>query len=195
MKPKSWRLAGVWLSIGLCALLASGCTKPATVGQTTMMASYHTKLQKLLVTVDLFDPSMSDTNWNALIRPAELKQSFAAKWQPLGISVEVVDLKDASNKAATLAEAKARFGPSHVLDLKTSDYNKLIYVTDGYSVSATLTDANINRRVWSMTVNFNPFTVGGRLRNGPLGSPISHQSDADDCVDLITTKLKSDGLL
>ena len=195
MRPKFPRLTGVWLSIGLCALLASGCTKPATVGQTTMMANYHTKLQKVLVAVDLFDPSMSDTNWNALIRPAELKQSFAAKWQPLGISVEVVDLKTA-DKAATLAEAKARFGPSHVLDLKTSDYNKLIYVTDGYSVAATLTDVNVNRRiVWSMTVNFNPFTVGGRLRNGPLGSPISHQSDADDCVDLITAKLKSDGLL
>jgi hypothetical protein len=179
----------------LAGLLLTACSNPVAVGQSNKAGDYNQKLKRVLVAMNLQSSGMTDTNKNALIRPEELRKSFNTKWVPLGLSVEVVDLGAAPNKSEAMGAAIAAANPTQAMELKTTSYTTTSYVLDGYSVSANLYDPRTKKVVWRTVVEFKPFSAAGRLRNGPMGSPISHQDDANELVDALTVKLKSDGLL
>ena len=130
--------------------------------------------------------------------PSELQQSLTAKWSPLGVTWQVVDFDAVTDKKKALVDAVESFAPTQVLELHTASFQLIggvIRVVDGYTVDVSLTDLAEKKRVWRSTIEFRSFAASGRLRNGPAGSAIPHQEDANELVDALTAKLRGDGLL
>jgi hypothetical protein len=185
-----------WFVLIFAAGSLAGCGKTVVVGQSKKADEYNTKLQRVLVAVNLQTPGMTNTHKHALMVPAELKQAFNAKLvAPFGVSVNYIELDGAANKVETLANAVSTGKPTQVLELKTVGLQMYAYVLDGYTIDASLYDTATRKIVWRSEVILPPFASSGRSRNGPVSSPLSHQNDADDVVDTLTAKLKADGLL
>jgi hypothetical protein len=187
------------LVVGPVATVLAGCSAPVSLTQWNSDGDYRQKLSRVLVTTTFFDGRMTATQRGAIIRPEELQRSLAAKWGPLGISFEVVAFDAANDRAKATADATASFTPSQIMVLRTTDWetasSPLVSVINGYSIEVGIFDVTSKKSVWRGVVEFKEFSRGGRVRNGPLGKEISHQNDADDFVDVLTARLKADGLI
>jgi len=180
------------------ATVLAGCSQPVALYPGNKDATYHQKLQRVLVTLNLRDPGMTDAQWNVIVRPQELQQSLAAAWRPFGISLEVLDLDGVSDRAKVTADAVARFAPMQIANVRIARFNKaggLVSIIDGYMLETAIFDVATRKTVWTGTVEFRQFSAGGRSRSGPLGMAKSHVSDANDFADGLTSQLKTDGLL
>lgn len=190
------RSGHLWLVATLIGLLLAGCGKTVELEASKRATDYHTKLQRVLVAVNLNRPTMTDTNKNSLMTLAELKVAFDAKWvTPFGVSVELVDLNGDADDAQKLAAAVSRVHPTQVLELKTAQYITASYVIDGYTIDARLSDVAQDKIVWRTLVSLPPFAKSGRMRSGAFGARVSHQDDANEVVDALTSQLRVDGLL
>ncbi len=187
------------LLLGVAIAPVTACSAPVAMGESNKDPAYQRKLDRVLVTVAFRSRLLDDKQNATFMRAQELKQSFAAKWAPLGVSVETLDLDSASDPAKALADAIASFGPTQVMELKVTTWNTksslVITVVDGYAVDVSILDPGTKKRVWRATVDFGEASRSGRLRRNLDGSDRSHQSDADDFVDVLTIKLKAEGLL
>jgi hypothetical protein len=189
-----------WMLMGLAAVLAGCAAPPVSINEFYKDPTHRPKLDRVLVTMAFHAPALSAEQNRAFITPHELSRSFAARWTPRGVAFEIVSLDFGDDKERAAADAMARFAPRQVLELKTAFYRTVSTGTAGttvaaYSVDATLHEAATGRRLWRAFVVFRDAAEGGRARSGPTGQPKPHQDDADDLVDLLTTKLRADGFL
>jgi hypothetical protein len=181
-----------WAGASSAPLAAlGGCSSPVEISGTNRDSSYQKKITCVLVATALRAPNLSPTQNEGFVRASEIRQSLAAAWGPLGVSFEVVDL----NSGQAAAEAMAGLAPQQILALTLQDYRLYSYVVDAYTVDASLTDIPTKRRIWRSSVRFNGMEESGRIRHSGFGGAISHQNDANDLVQALTTKLKADGLL
>lgn len=185
--------------IGAATAFLAGCSSPVGGGPTNKDQGYHQKISRILIATAFRGQLLTARQANVFIRPAELQKSLTAKWSPLGITWQTVDLDAVTDKPKALADAIASFNPTQVLELKTTIYalvgGGIFEVVDGYNVDASLVDLATKKRVWRSVIEFRPFARGGRGRTGPAAMALSHQDDADDLIDTLTAKLKADGLL
>jgi hypothetical protein len=178
--------------LGGLGLVLAGCSPPVAMTQSNRDTNYDQKLGRVVVAVALRQYGFNDNQNATFVKASELQQSFTSRWAPMGVSVEVVDVV---GRPQAQADAVTQSGAQQVLELKLAGYQLASYVVDGYSVDASVLDVASKKRVWRAIVDFRAFATGGRLRTGPLGKPIGHRGEADELVDLLTAKLKTDGLM
>lgn len=179
-------------------LALSGCAPPVSMGESNKSATYQRKIGRILVARAFDTPLVTEKQSNVFIRADELQQSLTAKWSPLGVTWQVVDIERTTDRKKAMDEAIASFAPTELIELQTKSVRiigSFFRVVDGYVVDASLVDVGEKKRVWRTEIEFKPFATGGRMRNGAAGSAIGHQDDANDLVDALTAKLKADGLL
>jgi hypothetical protein len=179
------RLFGTMLLVSM-----AGCAAPVEVKGSNRDPAYQGKITRVLVTTELRAPGLKATQNEGFVRAFEIRESLAAAWGPLGVSFIVVDLADGQGAAEV-----AQFAPQQLLALTLKGHRLYSYVVDAYDVDASLTDVSTKRRVWRGSMRFNGMQESGRMRHSGLGGAISHQNDANDLVQALTAKLKSDGLL
>jgi hypothetical protein len=186
------------LLLGSPMLGLAACAPPVSTGVSNKSDAYQHKISRVLVAKAFNTPLLTEKQANVFISAEELQQSLAAKWLPLGVTWQVVDIDATTEKKKALDDATTSFAPTEILTLVTKSVRiigSFIRVVDGYGVDASLSDVSEKKRVWRTEVEFKPFASGGRMRHGFAGSAIPHQDDANDLIDALTAKLKSDGML
>ncbi len=186
------------LLLSTVALSLTACSPPVSIGESNKSATYQRKISRVLVARVFTNPLVTEKQGNAFIQVDELQQSLTAKWSPLGVTWQVVDIDRTADRKKVTESAIESSGSTEVMELQIKSariIGSFFRVVDGYVLDASLIDVGEKKRVWRTEVEFKPFASGGRARNGAAGSAVSHQDDANELIDVLTTKLKADGLL
>lgn len=176
--------------MGLGVTLA-GCTPEQKV-VTQSNAAYLSgqKLTRVLIATKFSRPTLTAGQNASLLKATELKQSFAAKWPPLGIAVEVVDIDGAADNGKSLiAAADANFRSRQGMFLTGGVIKFRGQYVDDYEIDATLYDRGTrDKAIWRAKTVMADFWKASGMESRRLAA-------ADRYVDDLTAKLKEDGLI
>lgn len=174
---------------GLGATLAGCAPEQKAVTQSNAAGVSGQKLKRVLIGIRVSSPLMTEIQNAALLQPAELKQAFEAKWPPLGIAVEVVDVDGAENGGLPrLSAANARFQGDQLLLLQTGPIKSSRASVREYEIDATLYDGAARKVIWRASTELPDFWRVGYTSSGRPGA-------AERYVDSLTAKLREDGLI
>ncbi|TAJ98142.1 MAG: hypothetical protein EPO41_01425 [Reyranella sp.] len=169
----------------------TGCTPDQKV-VTQSNAAYVSgqKLTRVLIVTRFSRPTLTAGQNASLLSATELKQSFDAKWPPLGIAVEVIDIDGAAaNGKPLIAAADARFQSRQGMLLTSGVIKFRGQYVDDYEIDATLYDRGTrDRAIWRAKTDMVDFWRASGMESRRLAA-------ADRYVDDLTAKLKKDGLI
>src|SRR5689334_17707610 len=148
-------------------------------------ADYKQKLTRVLVVAGLLLIGRE----SQVISLTELKRSMTEKWAAYGVTVDLVDgMPSAQGGPSTRIEAMKTFQPAQVLEIQTASKMTLLGQTTNISFDCSVIDVASKKRIWRATL-----ALKGRFDAKIFKIP--PDKAADEIVDALTQKLRSDGLL
>lgn len=179
--------------IGMGTTLAGCTTEQKVVTQSNAAGVPNQKLRRVLIAISVRRVRMTEGQNLSLLQVEELKRSFEAKWPPLGISIEIVDVDGtADNGGQLVTAANARFRAGQFLYLQTSRVKFRNDFVNEYEIDATLYDAAARKRIWRASTQLPDFWKSSTKY--PL-METQRPAAADRYVDSLTATLREDGLL
>ncbi len=180
-------------SLGMGAMLA-GCTpEQKAITESNVAAGSQQKLRRVLIAISVRRVKMTEGQSMSLLQVEELKRSFEAKWPPIGIAIEIVDVDGAADNGGQLiTAANARFRAGQFLYLQTSRVKFRNDFVNEYEIEATLYDAAARKRIWRASTQLPDFWKSATKY--PFMED-QRPAAADRYVDSLTAKLREDGLL
>jgi hypothetical protein len=179
--------------LGLATMLAGCTTEQKVVTQSNAAGVSNQKLRRVLIAISVRRARMTESQNLSLLQVEELKRSFEAKWPPLGISIEIVDVDGAPDNGGQLvAAAYARFRAGQLLYLQTSTVKFRNDFVNEYEIDAVLYDAATRKRIWRASTQLPEFW---RSSTKYPFMETQRPAAADRYVDSLTEKLREDGLL
>ena len=180
---------------GLGMTLA-GCTtgyNPIVVTQSSASNLSQQKLRRVLIAISVHRAKLTKDQNLSLLQVEELKRSFEAKWPPIGIAVEVINLDGAPDSGRPLiASVNAHFQAGHWLYLQPVSYRFRDHFVIEYEIDATLFDAVTRKRIWRAA---SQLPDSWKIGEKDYASGSRRQVAADRYVDSLTAKLREDGLV
>jgi hypothetical protein len=183
------RFAAIGAAFSVLGCSTSG---PITVTQSNKDADYRKKLRRVVMAIVVHSDKLTKVQNQTLLQPDELKRSFQAKWPPLGLSVEIVDLDGIADQESAVALAASRLQATQWLRLQTTSVLTEYDAIKSYSMDASLYDAGTRQRIWRAQTQFPDFW---RSSGKDLAVKLGRQNAADAYVDDLTARLRADGLL
>jgi hypothetical protein len=166
--------------VALVLLTAAACESYKPIIEANKDSTCQQKLTRVLVATNLAANGALATS---SVTPARLQKAISDKWSALGVTVSTVDLEGPNGGPGALASAIARDRPQQVLEIvATSGVKQGSFVTAA-SFQCSVYDTTLKKRIWRSQI----------ITRGDLFH--LKQEAASEIVDVLTDRLKSDGLL
>lgn len=172
------------LLTSLAALPVVGCEAKIGV-QSNKDAAYQRKLDRVLIVLTLAKAGVK-----TYLKSNEIRESFAAQWQPLGVTFDVIDIENPSEKAQTVSAAIERYRPNQVLDLAVVSTTIAVRYVDAFTLEGQVLDVASKKRIWRSVITFDD---NGMLKGRAYGD--ASKKNTDKFVALLTDRLRADGLI
>jgi len=179
--------------MGLGAALAGCTTEQKAVTQSKAAGVSQQKLRRVLIAISVSRDKMTEGQNRSLLQVEELKRAFEAKWPPIGISVEIVNVDGtADNGGQLITAANTSFRASQLLYLRTGGVKFRGDFVREYDIEATLYDAAARKQIWRASTELPDFW---KSSTKDFFMESKRPAAADRYVDSLTAKLREDGLL
>jgi hypothetical protein len=166
-----------FLLIFLVAALAA-CESYTPVIESNKDPAYGQRLTRVLVATN-FASLLKTTSINS----ANVQKAIADKWSAYGVAVSGVDLEDPAGRTSALANAAASFKPQQILEISATSAAKQSSIVTSASFNCSLYDVASKKRIWRAAIT----TRGDGFHIKPTA--------ASEFIDVLTNKLRADGLL